>query len=1252
MKYTFYCLTRTFVSIFLVFGFFVSHAQTNLELGKSAFLNNKLSEAKAKLTEALKSPKEKKAALLWLTFLSEKYPQAGSPATYFEEFIKLEQNSAPYISALWSSVSPLYGYGKKNAAELSFMQKLIDSKIDGTLIAKAYSAIANHYESGNQKAEADRVYNKIGAIQNWTLTGEFENISASGFDKNYAPLNHPNIDAVFTDRYGAKVKWFSPSVARTDKWVDFTYYFSPYEAIVYAQTFLNSPSEQEVQLRAGVSGSLKIWINDKVVMSVPEERNNDLDAYIQTIKLHQGHNRVLVQVGESYAGKSNFLIRITDNNGINIPNITSTQTTEAYTVEKNYTSKTVIPFAEEYFKSLIKEDSSDVLNYILLAKNFLNNDMINESRNNLDHVRKLYPTSTFVTSLLVDLFQQSKNNTVMKSAREDIKTNDPESVTALEYLYEDDIEKENYEKAKEYTAKLEKIYGENDVNILKKYLELAAYTEKQSDLTRLTELAYSKYPEEADIVEYKFELESDIKKSNKSAIEVLKKYLQHNSDYELEETLADYYFKLNKTDEGIKVLENKIAKSPVAVGFYTKLSDVYFGQQNYVKAAEYLNQALEISPYDNDLHSRLAEIYLEQDNKNMAVKAYKRALSLYPLDYDSIKKLRDLEKKKDVFDYFKPYDVASIVRNAPNATAYPDANALILNVNTQSVVYASGASEERHMLLIKILNSTGLEQCKHTLIPVKSWQSYDIATAEVIKANGSKVPAEADETELVFTNLEIGDCVYIRFNLFNYSKGLLANKFWDTFYFNHGFPYIEANYSLLIAKDQPVWYKFSQKDIEADKSTVDEFDLYTWELTDQPGIKVEDKMPAYDDVANVLHITTIPDWDYVSKWYNDLAASKARPVYEVKAAVNSILRAGEKYSDTEKARLIYNFITQNITYSSVSFRQSGFVPQNPAAVLNTRIGDCKDVSTLYLAMAREAGIDAQLVLVNTRNNGVKSMILPSINFNHCMVKINTDNKVRYLELTSNYLPFTSLGSYSRHSIILDIDEKSDHKTINNLNPDTRMANNLSRLTKISIENEDLLISEKNYRTGSLAAYQRQSYINLSEKDKRKLMQEKMSALLHSSEITTLSFKNLDKSGNVDSIYTFLDYKLKNEIKKIGGMVILPLPWSEKAKSTDIALGTSPRKLPIDLSYMFYDKVTEEIKLQIPPGKTVIENVTPLTLSNDYFDYSLTLRALGQTLVYTRSMTYKNTFIPVEKTPEFITYYKKVVEADNKQIALK
>ncbi|MDP1335075.1 transglutaminase domain-containing protein, partial [Klebsiella pneumoniae] len=78
--------------------------------------------------------------------------------------------------------------------------------------------------------------------------------------------------------------------------------------------------------------------------------------------------------------------------------------------------------------------------------------------------------------------------------------------------------------------------------------------------------------------------------------------------------------------------------------------------------------------------------------------------------------------------------------------------------------------------------------------------------------------------------------------------------------------------------------------------------------------------------------------------------------------------------------------------------------------LNNKLGDCKDVSTLFVALCNEVGIKANLVLVSTRDNGLYGMLLPNIQFNHCIASLEEGGKKYYIELTDNKNPFGA-GSY-------------------------------------------------------------------------------------------------------------------------------------------------------------------------------------------------------------------------------------------------
>jgi hypothetical protein len=49
------------------------------------------------------------------------------------------------------------------------------------------------------------------------------------------------------------------------------------------------------------------------------------------------------------------------------------------------------------------------------------------------------------------------------------------------------------------------------------------------------------------------------------------------------------------------------------------------------------------------------------------------------------------------------------------------------------------------------------------------------------------------------------------------------------------------------------------------------------------------------------------------------------------------------------------------------------------------------------------------VLVDTKDNGSKEMMLPSVDFNHCIVSLQADGREYYLELTDNKLALCQLA---------------------------------------------------------------------------------------------------------------------------------------------------------------------------------------------------------------------------------------------------
>lgn len=1231
----------------------IANAQSGLSKAWQAFFENKRADARALFTDASKQPATAEEALLGLSLLAHVDRSADESFDYFKKFCALSKNPQPYIYALWTTSSVNASYGKKSPAQTAFLRDIIAHKdYDGMLAAMSYSMLGSSFETAKKFDLADKEYKNIGSIDSWSIIGEFENISTSGFDKSYETVDHPEAGYMFTNKHGVKNTWFEIPYLRHDKWIDFTYYCNAYNSISFAQSFVNSATDVEAQLRIGVSGSVKVWVNDQQILSEADERNNDLDSYIQTIKLHKGYNRILVQIGESYAERSNFMVRLTDAQGQPLSGLTAMAKPQPYTKETAFASKRVEPFAIEYFTEQLKKEPADLLAQMLLAEAYLRADKTFDARRLIEGMRKTYPSSTYLNTMLLQIFNKDNNRTGAETIQEAIKTDDPESTVAMIMKYNELLKQKDYDKAAELINKLEAQQPDQEEFVYEAKMNIAGYNKKQDEVVKLTEEAFKKYPDNKNFMQIKYLIELNLHKNVQKSIEILKNYVENHNDYGMAKGLAEAYFAAGKASDGLKVYQEEIKLDPIGVGIYAGLGQQYYKQQMYDKAAECYLNCIKIFPTSSTYYTSLGKIYEASNQNEKAITAYQKGLEFEPNDYATIKSLRKLQNKKDVFTYFEEPDVAAMISTAPKSSDYPDDNSLILDEEVQKVVYQNGGSEERHYEVVKILTQKGIENWKEYSIGYDNWQDLLVETAEVIKANGNKVPAERNDNNLVFTNLEVGDVISLKYKVENYYKGKLSTHFWDSFYFSHGSPYVKSKYSLLISKDKKFTYKFTGTPIAPQKKDAGEFDQYTWENSKQQALTYEDKMPPLADIANILYITSIPDWKFISGWYNDLASAKARTNYEVKEVIKDILGDKPNLSPTKKVELIYNYITTNISYSSVSFRQSGLIPQNPSNVLSTRIGDCKDVSTLFVTMCKEAGIKAQLVLVKTRDNGLNTMPLPNIDFNHCIAKVNLDKQDYYVELTSQYLPFQATYNSSLNSTTLDIGEGDTASNIKYLNPANRKANNINRVVNITFRDKDMIIKERAYKTAALAGDMREVYRELSQKDRLKKVKTSLSSQYPDNEITTLGFDNLEPKGNRDTVYSHMDYELRNTAKSIAGMSIFSLPWTDKIAAADLQV-VSPRYSGIDLDQMFaLDSETESITLNLPADKKIVEPFQPVSLSNDVLDYSITSKMAGTKLVLTRTLKLKKDFIPAEKVPEFNDMFKKMVDADNREIAMK
>lgn len=1210
-----------------------------------------LKTATALLQQATKNPATALDAYLSLLYV-QTYQGKEKKMAGLAEALAASPNKNAYLFPLWFNGTVLGDYGKKEAHQLALLNTLTtDASYNGSIQAASRYMKAMHHVFSHEFAKARVEWAAMNAINDWQLAGPFENLSGSGFNNENGPVSIADGNTPFKAANGVEVTWFTPTTLNREGWI-FPYGHIPHRsAVVYAQAFVNAPEDMKVMLNAGCSGSLKIWVNDGLVLSEAKERATELDYYKNYCTLKKGFNRVLVQLGYTNNTRPNFIVRFSDDNGAPLKGLQVTVATQPYAKSSPAASTHSLKhFAEDFFEKRVAAEPTNLLAHILLSQVYLRNERTTEARQTIEKALQLSPENPLLKFELIQCHNKADNRTLLLQEIEWLKEADPESYINFKLKIGNLISEEKYTEAGEELTKMNALF-EEDESMLGQKIQLLAKQEKYEELVNVLQASFAARPENTDLLSMMYRYKKQVTKDPKVPLALYEKYLKNNFNYTIFSNLADEYKTQGMKDKYLDMVKELCEFYAYDPDYPTTLTNFYYEQQNYTKALEYAQQALKLAPFTGKYWLNLATVQEAAQKKSDAIASLRKAIYYDRTAYDARKKLAMLEGKAELYKLLPDDDAYVAIKKAPAETKY-DYSYLIDKKST--IIYDEGASEEYIHYVVKIHTQKGIDSWKEIYLNYNDDnQSLLVEKCEAVKSNGTKAPAERNGDQVVFTGLEAGDAIHVKYRIQNYTSGRLGREFWDKFNFNAFVPSTGAKYTLIAPKDFPFHSTVENASLTPSVKEVDGYKVYTWEMADMPALKSESYMPALNDVGTTLHISTLKTWADVANWYSDLSYQNTAGNYELDAFYKEIFSKGIPAGNLQKARQIYEFMLSNIRYSSVSFRQSGLVPQEVAKTINTRLGDCKDLSTLFVALAAKAGIPAQLVLIDTRDNGYKDMVLPSMKFNHCIALAKIDGKDYYLELTDNNLPFGSLPAslYGALSLVIPPHGQKAAGELKPLVAPQRTPDRMVRHIALNLNGKDLKITMQVTRSGHLVSGWRDDYATLPEEQQRENFEQMLNGgYKNGVKLGALSFTNLDNLQ--DSITISYDFTAKNEVIEAGSMKMIKLPFTDAIVTMD-AFSAEKREFPIEYwNYENTDVYRTSITVQLPTGQKFIEVPASQTLRFKNSTYSLQYTLSGDKLTAVRTAAMDRTNIAPADYDTFKKFVADIVEAEAKYVVFK
>jgi hypothetical protein len=139
-----------------------------------------------------------------------------------------------------------------------------------------------------------------------------------------------------------------------------------------------------------------------------------------------------------------------------------------------------------------------------------------------------------------------------------------------------------------------------------------------------------------------------------------------------------------------------------------------------------------------------------------------------------------------------------------------------------------------------------------------------------------------------------------------------------------------------------------------------------------PLVSDEPLAPALSEIVPMTIGSSFKSWADFRVWYTGAIRDFAVPDDQIKRLAQELTRG--KTTRDDKLRKIFDFVADDIRYVNYTSGE-WWLPNRPQQLLARREGDCDDKAILLISLLKVIGIDAQEVMVQTRDTGQPSILL-------------------------------------------------------------------------------------------------------------------------------------------------------------------------------------------------------------------------------------------------------------------------------------
>ena len=351
---------------------------------------------------------------------------------------------------------------------------------------------------------------------------------------------------------------------------------------------------------------------------------------------------------------------------------------------------------------------------------------------------------------------------------------------------------------------------------------------------------------------------------------------------------------------------------------------------------------------------------------------------------------------------------------------------------------------------------------------------------------------------------------------------------------------------------------------------------------------------------------------------------------------------GTESDPLKKAKIIYQFVQDKTRYVSIQLGIGGWKPMLAKDVDRLGYGDCKALSNYTKALLKSVGVDSYYTIIygDVESRDINEDFV-SMQGNHAVLALPINNKLCFLECTSQTKPFGFEGDFTDNRLALLV--KPEGGEIIRTNKYVNQDNS-------QIINGSVTLNEKGELTISATIHSKGiQYDDLYLKETLPVAEIKSyykNRFWNLNNLNVEHFKFENNKENVE-ITEKLTLKANEAISKNGTEWMIPLNYLNQ--SANIPQRYRNRKSDFEIDRGYYDEDTVEIK--IPQGLTLMAKPENTNLSSKFGEYKTEITIDKDLIVYKRSLLMNKGAYDKSEYEAFRKFKEQIAKQDNSKIIM-